>query len=695
MANNDFKFNETYLSQVPALQLLVALGYRCLPPDEALEERGGKTGNVLLEGILREQLARLNRIRYKGKQHRFSQANIQEAVRKLKNVKRDGLARTNQAVYDLITLGTSLEQSVEGVSRSYTFNYIDWKNPSNNAFHVVPEFSVERSRSTEHARPDIVLFVNGIPLAVIECKAPSIQVEQAVSQNIRNQGEEYIPKLFAYAQLLMAVNKNSARYGTVGTSAEFWSIWKELEDDEGELAALVNTGLGNADKGKLFSGEFAGARKHFDDLEGEGDRLVTEQDKAIHSLCRPERLLDLAYRFTLFESNVKKIARYQQFFVVRSALSRIRQREPGGKRAGGLIFHSQGSGKSLTMVMLVRALALDEGVKNPRIVLVTDRDDLDKQLRNTFIACELSAKRATSGRNLVKLLKDKVNVITTLIHKFNKGWEADKFVDESPDIFVLVDESHRTNFGELAARMRQILPNSCYIGFTGTPLMKEEKNSLGKFGGLIEPHYSINQAVEDQAVLPLLYEARHVEMEQDQDAVDLWFERHTSDLTEKQKADLKNKYSRAKELDQANQVIYMRAYDVSEHFCKHWQGTGFKAQLVAPRKAAALKYHKYLQEHGGVTSEVIISPPDTREGHEEVDDGPTDEVGKFWQKMMKRHGSEDEYTKRIINQFKHDEQPEIVIVVDKLLTGFDAPRNTVLYLCRSLRSTRSCKRWRG
>ena len=215
--------------------------------------------------------------------------------------------------------------------------------------------------------------------------------------------------------------------------------------------------------------------------------------------------------------------------------------------------------------------------------------------------------------------------------------------------------------------------------------MKTEKNSFSKFGDLVEPHYSITQAVEDGAVVPLLYEGRHVEMTQNKAAVDLWFERHTQGLSEKQQADLKRKYARAEMLNKSDQVVYMRAFDISEHFRANWQGTGFKAQLVAPKKAIALKYNAYLNEIGIVSSEVVISPPDMREGYEETDDEPTDEVVKFWNKMMKRYGSEDEYTKQIINQFKFGNEPEILIVVDKLLTGFDAPRNTVLYLCRTLR----------
>lgn len=678
------RFNEKHLSQIPALQQLINLGYQYLTPEQALAERGGRISNVLLEGILRGQLKKMNRIRYKGGEYLFSEENIQSAIQKIKHVKYDGLQKTNEAIYDLLTLGTALEQSIEGDSKSFTLNYIDWKTPEKNLFHATAEFAVERSRSTETARPDIVLFVNGIPLAVIECKSPKVDVEQAVSQNIRNQGDDYIPRLFAYVQLAMGINKNAAQYATVGTAKKFWSEWKEsfTSDQLSLINGSINTPLSardqqaiaktmNIDQGSMIN----------------ATRSVTEQDKAIYSLCRPEQLLDLAYRFTLFEEGIKKIARYQQFFVVCSTMNRVKQQGRKGRREGGIIWHTQGSGKSLTMVWLARALALETEIANPRIILVTDRNDLDRQLGNTFAACGLSRERATSGRNLLKHLKDKVGIITitTLIHKFDKGWSAEKFMDESGDIFVLVDESHRTNFGSLAAQMRQMLPNACYLGFTGTPLLRKEKNNFAKFGGLIEPHYSIRQAVADQVVVPLLYEGRHVEMEQNKAITDLWFERHTADLTKEQQADLKKKYARAEMLNKSEQVIYMRAFDISEHFRANWQSTGFKAQLVAPSKVAALKYRQFLEEIGMISSEVIISPPDIREGYEEVDAGPTDGVGQFWDKMMKRFGSEEEYTKQIINQFKRGDDPEILIVVDKLLTGFDAPRNTVLYLCRTLR----------
>lgn len=690
-----FEINEKHLSQLPAVQLLVAMGYEYISPAEALKERQSRTSNVLLENILRSQLKEINRIRYKSNEYLFSEENIQSAIQKLKNIKYDGLLKTNEAIYDLITLGTAMEQTIEGDSKSFNLNYIDWRNIKRNRFHVTVEYSVERSRSTETARPDIALFVNGIPFCVIECKAPNIEIEQAVSQSIRNQNDDYIPKLFVYTQMVLAVNKNSAMYATTGSGIKFWGGWKEPQMEiEGQeykkLEKLIHESLSHEIAPQSFTIHNSSLRTHPSSLiinhSAKPPRLVTEQDKSLYALCRPERLLELAWKFTVFDGGIKKIARYQQYFVIKSTLIRVKNITGNGTRKGGIIWHTQGSGKSLTMVMLARNLALSTDIMNPRIVLVTDRTDLDKQLGNTFVACGLDAVRATSGRNLLELVTEKqAGIITTLVHKFDKAMGFKKFHNDSADIFVLVDESHRTQFGSFSARMRQMFPNACYLGFTGTPLLKKEKNNFTKFGELIDPHYSITQAVEDGAVVPLLYEGRHVEMTQNKKAVDLWFERHTNGLTKEQKADLKRKYARAEMLNKADQVVYMRAFDITEHFRASWQGTGFKAQLVSPNKATAIKYKEYLDEIGLVSSDIVMSPPDMREGFDEIDEDSTDEVVKFWQKMMKRYGSEDEYTKQLINQFKHGDSPEILIVIDKLLTGFDAPRNTVLYLCRMLR----------
>lgn len=276
---NGFRFDEKYLSQIPALQQLINLGFEYLTPSQALAARQGRTSNVLLEEILRNQLKAINRISYKGREYLFSEENIQSAIQKLKNIKWDGPQKTNEAIYDLLTLGTALEQSIEGDSKSYTLRYVDWKEWRNNAFHVTAEFSVERTRSTETARPDIILFVNGIPFAVIECKSPNIDVEQAVSQSIRNQQDDYIPKLFPYVQLVMGINKNTAMYATAGTGKKFWSTWQELRDKEKDVAAPIHKTLKDREREKLFSGDFASARKFFDALEAEGKREITGQDR--------------------------------------------------------------------------------------------------------------------------------------------------------------------------------------------------------------------------------------------------------------------------------------------------------------------------------------------------------------------------------------------------------------------------------
>ena len=685
-----FNFNEKHLSQIPALQLLANLGYRYLTPAEALTMRGSRLSNVLLEEVLRDSLKRINRIQHKGDSYLFSEENLQSAIQRLKNVKYDGLLKTNEAVYDLLTLGVALEQSVEGAVRSYTLNYVDWKNPENNVYHVTAEFSVERTRSHETARPDIVLFVNGIPFAVIECKSPNTEVAQAVSQMIRNQRDEYIPALFTYAQLVIGTNKNQCKYATVGTAAKYWAVWHEEREEKDEDGAALRSVLDQPLPQEAKAGLYELLAEGFGVREPSAEYLVrralTEQDRTIYALCRPERLLRMALAFTVFDGGRRKIARYQQFFAVERIVGRVKQRDDDGRRAGGIVWHTQGSGKSLTMVMLAKALVLDLDIRTPRIVLVTDRVDLDKQLGNTFAACGLTPDRAESGRHLVELVADsKAHIVTTLIHKFDKALATRKFQDDSTEIFVLVDETQRTQLGMFSARMRQMFPNACYIGFTGTPLLKREKSDVMRFGGIIHT-YAINQAVADGAIVPLLYEGRLVEIEQNKAAIDVWFERHTEGLTAAQKADLKRKYARAEMLNKADQVIYMRAFDISAHFRQNWQDTGFKAQLVAPSKAAALKYKTFLDDIGEVTSEVIISAPDEREGFDDVDDDESaDEVVAFWQRMIKRYGDAEAYETQIINAFKHGSEPEILIVVSKLLTGFDAPRNTVLYLTRNLK----------
>jgi type I restriction enzyme, R subunit len=337
-----FQTNEKYLSQIPALCLLIKLGYEFIEPGEALRERGGRLSNVILEQVLRDQLKEINRIRHKGKEYLFSEENIQSAVQRIKNVRYDGLQKTNEVIYDLLTLGTALEQNVEYDLKSFNLNYIDWRHPERNRFHVSVEYAVERSRSVETARPDIVLFVNGIPFCVIECKAPGVEVEQAVSQSIRNQSDEYIPRLFVYSQMLLAVNKNKALYATCGTAAKFWSLWNEgdLSDGSKEYKKLEQVVAEPLDEAVIRSISEVFSVKAESFIR---ERLVTEQDAVLYALCRPERLLELAWKFTVFDGGIKKIARYQQYFVIKSTLERVKRASGANRstedksREGGII----------------------------------------------------------------------------------------------------------------------------------------------------------------------------------------------------------------------------------------------------------------------------------------------------------------------------------------------------------------------
>ena len=679
-------FKEDHISQVPALQLLINLGYTYLTPEEALVARGGKTSNVILEAILEKQLHQINAILYKGGEYLFSNNNITNAISTLKNIPYDGLIRTNEKIYDLLSLGKSFEETILGNTKSFDLKFIDWENLDKNVFHITEEFEVMQSDGKAHRRPDLVLFVNGIPFAVIECKCPDIKdpIKEAISQNLRNQTDEFIPGLFVYSQVLMAVSKNEAKYGTAGTADKFWAVWKEKEDFEAEVKKLVNKPLLFEIKDKLFASRFQYVRRYFDSIESEG-RLVTNQDRAIFSLLKPDRLLELSRQFVIYDCGEKKIARHQQYFAVKNTIERVSQYQDG-KRKGGVIWHTQGSGKSITMVMLAKALAICPSISNPRIIIVTDRIDLDQQICDTFKHCGMEPEKAKTGAHLMEILdKNKKSIITSVLDKFQAGLNKRSVEVTSENIFVLVDESHRSQYGIAHALMKKVLPNACYIGFTGTPLLKSEKSTAEKFGGFIQPIYSINDAVEDKAVVPLLYEGRHVIQDVDQKPIDTWFERVCKGLSEKQVIDLKRKFSKIEKLNLTDQKIFMIAYDISEHYSKNWQGTGFKAQIATDSKAAALKFKKCLDEIGKVSSEVVISAPDEREGYEDVYEEPTEDVLKFWKNILKRFGSETEYNKQVIASFKHSEQPEILIVVEKLLTGFDAPRNTVLYIAKSMK----------
>lgn len=688
-------FKEDHISQIPALQLLQNMGYTYLSQEEALQLRGNKTTNVLLEDVLRKQLKEINSIQVSAtKTSIFTNENIERGIIALKDLPmNEGYIHASETAYNLITLGKALEQSIDGDKKSFTLQYIDWKNVENNVFHVSEEFSVMRSTSKEHYRPDLVLFVNGIPLCIIECKRPDMKepLKQAISQHLRNQQEDGIRHLYVYSQLSLSIATQEASYATNSTPEKFWSKWHEKFDSEAEeknynskLLELKNNPLTLEQKNNLFSDRFKYVRQHFDALENE-DILTTEQDKYLYGLCSPKRLLDIVYSFVLFDNGSKKVARYQQFFAIKKSMKRISFID-SGKRKGGVIWHTQGSGKSLTMVMLAQAIAMDKSIRNPKIILVTDRTDLDRQITGTFRKCGRFVDNATTGQRLVDLLESKSDaVVTTIINKFSAAMKKIKKPLESHDIFVLVDEGHRTQHGIFNIDMQKTLPNACFIAMTGTPLFKKDKSTAAKFGGIIDA-YTVDQAVDDQAVVPLLYEGRLARQIVNASPLDTFFEMVSEPLTEYQKADFKKKFSRADQLNSAEQKIYAIAWNISLHYRDNWQNTPFKAQLVCDKKINAIRYKEFLDEIGIVSSEVLISSIDEREGEDSAYEKSSEKENRFWKRMMDEHGNSKTYEKNIINRFKNQKDPEIIIVVDKLLTGFDEPKNTVLYLTRNLQS---------
>lgn len=696
MTHNAPKFQEEYSAKLPALALLTHLGWSLLSPEKALAARGGKQDEVVLRDTLRAELKK-RRFSFGGKEQALSEKAIDNLIGEVCSpALNEGLQAANERLYNHLLYGISVTEFVEGKKANPTIPLIDWQNPANNSFVFTEEFSVTRSGGVDSRRPDIVCFVNGIPLVVIEAKRPDGNakkgptIEEGVSQSLRNQRHDEIPKLFAYSQLLLSINGSEGRYGTCGTPSKFWAAWREEDIPETEMADIKNQRLSDLQLASLFGHRPKWDLEWYKAWIAGGELAVTGQDRLLISLLSPARLLEMVRYFTLFDKRVGKIvARYQQVFGIKRLIERINTRRPDGGREGGVIWHTTGSGKSFTMVFLSKALILHESLKQCRIVVVTDRVDLETQLSKTFASGgELASKKdkeaamATSGKRLAEQIgKGSERIIFSLIQKFNTATKLSECVNPSADIIVLIDEGHRSQGGEGSIRMKQALPNAAFVAFTGTPLLKDDKTT-NKFGPIVHA-YTMQRAVEDKTVTPLLYEERIPDLEVNARAIDSWFERITQGLTDEQKADLKRKFARKGAVYTAEDRIRLIAVDIADHFTKNID-EGLKGQLACDSKASAVKYKQYLDEVADFETAVVISAPDTREGNTEVDEASIPEVTKWWKENV---GSEDEqvYTKRVIERFEKDDKLKLLIVVDKLLTGFDEPQNAVLYIDKPLK----------
>ena len=652
------KLNELNLAENPARELLERLGWTYVPRETLAEERDDER-DVLLYGRLTAALMRLNEW--------MTEDQAQRVIFNLQHLDATGLAR-NQAVHEYLSYGMPLTVDRGGRQETPTVRFFDFDHPEPgvglNEYVVTTQFRVRRGsergarRASEDdqrvVKPDLVLFVNGIPLVVMEAKSPTlleVWKTQAVRQLRRYQeaGPEWhgagAPELFDTNLMCVAHCGADAAFGSLGAPENAYAGWKSIEPfTEREFERRLGT-------------------------PPEG------QARLIAGLLNPPTLLDILRDYVVFEHErgrlVKKLPRYQQYRAVRHGIKRILEGRTPEER-GGVVWHTQGSGKSLTMLWLATKLRRSPALRNPTIVVVTDRTQLDQQITRTFQQAAVDEpERANSARRLRELLRtNNGRTVMTTIQKFEDVLNAPAgplgHLNDADNVVVMVDEAHRTQYGRLAAKMRAAMPQATFVGFTGTPIDKDfKRTTLGVFGELIDS-YTIPQSVEDGATVPIYYEARLPELHvEGPETLDRLFEALFGDEPEETRGEIRRRYANKERIAEAAKRIEAIALDISEHFRKKVQPNGFKAQVVVPSRAAAMRYAQHLNAFGLPAYPVITTSHN---------DGPEFDAA--------RELNQD----KIVGDFiDPDGEPQVLVVVDKLITGFDAPVEQVLYLDRSIR----------
>ena len=612
-----------------------------------------RDGNTNIEGsILTAYLTRVG----------YAPAQIAKAIHALRteadNPTRD-LYHNNQAVYNLLRYGVPVKIDVSKPTE--TVHLINWAEPLQNDFAIAEEVTL---RGHHERRPDLVLYVNGIAVGVIELKNSRISIGDGIRQLLSNQSSEFNAWFFITVQIVFAGSGSEGmRYGTTGTEEKYFLRWKEDEQDDTRF--------------KL--------------------------DKYLLKMCAKERLVELMHDFVLFDGGIKKLPRFHQYFGIKAAQRHVRERQ------GGIIWHTQGSGKSIVMVLLAKWIL--ENLPHARVVVVTDRDELDKQIEGVFRAMGEGAERTTSGRDLLALLSQaKPRLICSLVHKFGRRG-VDNFdqlireLEAQPsqavgEIFVFVDECHRTQSGRLHRVMEAILPNAVFIGFTGTPLLKRDKQtSLEVFGGYIHT-YKFSEAVQDEVVLDLVYEARDIDQRLgSQDKIDAWFDAKTRGLNDWQKAALREKWGTMQNVLSSKGRMDRVVADIMFDFVTKPRLSSERgnAILVASSIYEACKYFSLFQKtpFKGRCAVVTSYDPHTRDITEEETGAVTETDKQFiyntYTEVLKDvaaapgKNKTESYEDRAKDLFrKEPANMQLLIVVDKLLTGFDAPPCTYLYIDKSM-----------
>lgn len=598
---------------------------------------------------------------------------ISELGRKVGN-QTESLYQVNESVYSSLRYGC---QGIKEQDGSYiTVHYIDWTNTAANDFYVAEEVSVLRYDQVSKKRPDLVLYVNGIALGMFELKKSSVSVGEGIRQMLTNQQKENIQSFFNTMQLLMAGNEaEGLKYGVIETPEKYYLQWREDERATDDLSVHIRE-MQASESNRLRNG--------------------------IISLCQHDRFLSLIHDFVIFDAGVKKTARHNQYFAIKAAQIRIRAGE------GGIIWNTQGSGKSLIMVWLTKWIR--ENINDSRVIIITDREELDDQIESLFIDVgEKKVRRAKSGADLRDILnKNEDAIVCSLIHKYghNAGKQADidqysrellkdlpKDYSAKGHIIGFIDECHRTNSGKLHKAVKLLMPDATLIGFTGTPLLKtDKKTSLEIFGTYIHT-YKFNEGVRDGVVLDLRYEARDVDQElSSREKIDQWFELKTRGLTERAKTQLKQSWTTVSKLYSSKERLERIAADIifdmsDKPRLANDRGT---AMLVANSIYEACKYWEIFQAHGFTKCAVVTSyEPTTASVRTATSDlsqsGEEEYKKKIYDRMLGGKKLE-EYEAEVKEMFKKTPaKMKLLIVVDKLLTGFDAPSATYLYIDKSMR----------
>ena len=630
--------------ELPAIEQLQSLGWEYvkgedLSPDKSSERTLLK--EVVLEQRLSANIKRINPW--------ISDQNLHKVVKDLTKTQYSNLIEANQAIWTNINECVSVMQDLGKGNKGQTVHIIDFESPENNEFLCTNQFKV--SGINQNIIPDIILFVNGLPLAVIECKSPYITnpMESGIDQLLRyanrrtpenNEGAE---RLFHYNQVMVSTHRDKARVGTITSRMEHYLEWKDPYP-----LTVEQVGAAEASQDVLIAGLFSKAN-----------------------------FLDILQNFTVFEPVdgriIKKIPRYQQFRAVHKTIERIKSGKTQ-KDKSGVIWHTQGSGKSLTMVFLTIKMRRDPDLRDYKLVFITDRTQLDEQLTSTFRNAQgATVRHADSVKSLKEMLaSDSSDIITAMVQKFQE--KADDFVfpllNASDKIIVLADEAHRTQYGTLGAAINSALPNAPRIAFTGTPLIKSGKTT-NSFGTYIDK-YTIEQAVQDGATIQILYEGREAAVKVTGDSLDSLFEEYFSDHTEEEKAKIKQKYAIERAILEAPQRIRRVCIDILKHYKEHIQPNGFKAMIVTSSRNAAILYKEQMDELGSPEAAVIIS-------------GDHNDDKRFWEHTEKtKHKKQIEDFKKPLGVGEKKSNLSFLIVKDMLLTGFDAPIAQVMYLDRKL-----------